>query len=109
MQEGPLLLLREMSKYKLGMAFFATLKKYHFYHLLVQRLLRLTAREALKKKDGRALGKMVRAILGDGMLGGVKVAVGSKKTAKNIQENITSILTSPEATTNDAIKKLLGM
>lgn len=109
MKEGPLLLLREMSKYKLGLALFAALRQCQFYHLLVQRLLRLTAREALKKADGRALGKMVRLILGDGILSGVKVAPVSKKTAKSIIENAGSTLTSPEAATDEAIKKLLDI
>jgi hypothetical protein len=72
MDEGPLSLLHEMTKYKLGMALFAALKKCQFYHLLMQRLLRLTAREALQTSDGRALGKKARAILGNGSLGYVK-------------------------------------
>jgi len=107
MKEGPLLLLHEMTKYKLGMALFAALKKQcQFYHLLVQRLLRLAAREALKTKDGKALGKMARLILGDGILG-VNVAAISKNAASDILENAVAVLTSPEAATNEAIKGLL--
>jgi len=109
MEEGPLLLLREMTKYKLGLALFAALKECQFYHLLVQRLLRLTAREALKKSDGRALGKMVRLIIGEGILSGVKVGLVSKKTAKSMLENAGFVLKSPEEATDEAIKKLLDI
>lgn len=107
MDEGPLSLLHEMTKYKLGMALFAALKKCQFYHLLMQRLLRLTAREALQTSDGRALGKKARAIIGNGILGCVKVAVVSKTTAANILENTASVLESPQTATDEAIKGLL--
>ena len=109
MKEGPLLLLREMTKYQLGLGLYAALKQCQFYHLLVQRLLRLTAREALKTSDGKALGKMARTILGKGILSDVNVAPISEETAEDILNNAGSILTSPEAATDQAIKDILGI
>jgi len=108
MNEGPLLLLREMNKYKLGMALFAALCQCQFYHLFVQRLLHLLAREALRTKDGQALGKKVRAILDDGVLG-TNVAPVSKAMARNILESVESVLLSPAAATDEAIKGLLDI
>ena len=63
MSTGPLRLLVEMTRYKFGAALFSALKKSEFYHLLVQRLLRLIAREALGTRDGTKLGPMARKIL----------------------------------------------
>lgn len=63
MSTGPLLLLVEMTRYKFGTALFEALKRSEFYHLLVQRLLRLIAREAIGTRDGKRLGPMARKIL----------------------------------------------
>ena len=53
-----------MTKYKLGGALFAALQKTSpYYHLLVQRLLRLIPREALGTKDGLKLEEKARRIL----------------------------------------------
>lgn len=109
MKEGPLLLLREMTKYQFGQALYAALKQCQFYHLLVQRLLRFTAREALKTSDGKALGKMARTILGRGILSDINVTPISEETAENILQNAGSVLRSPEAATDEAIKNLLGI
>jgi hypothetical protein len=109
LSEGPLLLLQEMTRYKLGMALFESLRQCQFYHLLVHRLLRFVAREAQETKDGVKLGRMARVILGKGILAqGSMVAPVSVETAENILENAESTLTS-RAVSNDEITTLLGI
>ena len=63
MSTGPLRLLVELSKYKFGNAMWAALKQSEFYHLFIQRLLRICGRETLSTHDGVKLGPMVRKIL----------------------------------------------
>ena len=54
----------EMTRYKFGDALWAALKESgEFYHLFIQRMLRLVAREQMKTRDGIKLGPMARKIL----------------------------------------------
>jgi hypothetical protein len=113
MAEGPLLLLREASRYnKIGQALFAAFRTdCQFYHLLVQRLLRLMARETLGTTDGTKLGKMARSILQDGILGGEASASiptsMSATAAHHIMNHAAEVLSSPDKATNGAILELL--
>eukprot|EP00986_Skeletonema_menzelii_P020725 scaffold32136_cov166-Skeletonema_menzelii.AAC.2 len=63
MSTGPLRLLVEMTKYKFGGALFKAMKESEFYHLFLQRLLRLVGREGINTNDGSKLGPMARKIL----------------------------------------------
>ena len=64
MSGGPLRLMVEMTRYKFGDALWAALKESgEFYHLFIQRMLRLVAREQMKTRDGIKLGPMARKIL----------------------------------------------
>eukprot|EP00751_Fragilariopsis_kerguelensis_P004568 CAMPEP_0170816180 /NCGR_PEP_ID=MMETSP0733-20121128/39047_1 /TAXON_ID=186038 /ORGANISM="Fragilariopsis kerguelensis, Strain L26-C5" /LENGTH=113 /DNA_ID=CAMNT_0011175173 /DNA_START=1 /DNA_END=338 /DNA_ORIENTATION=- len=69
MKTGPLLLLFEISKHNnnnnsyFGACFWIAIAKSSYYHLLIQRLLRLIARESLQTNDGKNLGPMARHIL----------------------------------------------
>lgn len=62
-QRRPLTVDGGMTKYKLGSAFFAAMKDCKFYHFVIQKLLRLIARESIKRKDGKTLGKTARLVL----------------------------------------------
>jgi hypothetical protein len=113
MSEGPLLLLREASRYhKIGQALFAALRTdCQFYHLLVQRLLRLMARETLGTADGTKLGKIARGIVQDGILGGeasISIPTSMSATAADhIMNHVSEVLSSPKKVTNGAILELL--
>jgi hypothetical protein len=113
MAQGPLLLLREASRYnKIGQALFAAFRTdCQFYHLLVQRLLRLMARETLGTTDEAKLGQMARSILQDGILGGEASASiptsMSATAAHHIMNHAAEVLSSPKKVTNAAILELL--
>jgi hypothetical protein len=62
MAEGPLLLLLERTKYGFAEALWVAMRNSEFYHLLVQRLLRLIAREVLGTRDGLQLAPMARKV-----------------------------------------------
>jgi hypothetical protein len=110
LSEGPLLLLQEMTRYKLGMALFEALRQCQFYHLLVRRLLRIVAREAQETKDGVKLGRLARVILGKGILarGSMDHPV-SVETAENILENAESLTLTFCSVSNDEVATLLGI
>jgi hypothetical protein len=110
LSEGPLLLLQEMTRYKLGMALFEDLRQCRFYHLLVRRLLRIVAREAQETNDGVKLGQLARVIFGKGILGrGSMVDPVSVETAENILENAESLTLTFRAVTTKEIETLLGI
>lgn len=108
---GPLLLLREASRYnKIGQALFAAFRTdCQFYHLLVQRLLRLMAMEALYPTGGNEhLGEMARSILQDGILGGEAIPISMSATAAHhIMDHAGEVLSSPKKVTNGAILQFL--
>ena len=113
MAEGPLLLLREASRHnKIGQTLFAAFRTdCQFYHLLVQRLLRLMARETLGIDGTNKLGKMARSILQDGILGGeasIPTSMMSITAAHHILDHAAEVLSSPKKVTNDAILQLLS-
>jgi hypothetical protein len=109
LSEGPLLLLHEMTRYRLGMALFDGLRRCSFYHLLVHRLLRIVAREAQKTNDGVKLGRLVRVILGKGILGRDSMLDPvSVETAENILENAEDELLTSSVSTEE-IEALLGI
>jgi hypothetical protein len=108
LSEGPLLLLHEMTRYKLGMALFEDLRRCRFYHLLVRRLLRIVAREAQETNDGVKLGRLARIILGKGILRrGSMVDPVSVETAENILENAESLTLAFRSVTTEEIAALL--
>jgi len=110
MSEGPVLLFNEITKHVFGPSFSAAVQKSEFYHLLIQRLLRLTAREVLGTRDGKSLGKKVRQILGRILLFedfDLTQGMISKTAADNILENVSSSLTTPAAVTEENINHLL--
>jgi hypothetical protein len=110
LSEGPLLLLQEMTRYKLGMALFEALRQCQFYHLLVRRLLRIVAREAQETKDGVKLGRLARVILGKGILArGSLLQPVSVETAENILENAESLTLTFRAVSNEEVATLLGI
>jgi hypothetical protein len=111
LSEGPLLLLHEMTRYKLGMALFENLRRCQFHHLLIRRLLRIVAREAQETNDGVKLGRLARVILGKGILGrGSMVDPVSVETADNILENAESLtLTSLAVKSTKEVATLLGI
>ena len=86
-----------------------------FYHLLVQQLLRLMAREvlgfgAITGTNTNKLGRMARSILFDGILGGeasFPTSTMSTTTARHILGHAAEVLSSPKKVTNDAILQLL--
>lgn len=75
MKVGPISLFTEMSKWRFGSAFFASIRKCsEFYPQVVHRILRIIAREGMSNptNDGKQLGKMCRkflpSLIGDGIL-----------------------------------------
>jgi hypothetical protein len=110
LSEGPLLLLQEMTRYKLGMALFEARRQCRFYRLLVRRLLRIVAREVQNTKDGVKLGRLVRVILGKGILGRASMTDPvSAEIAENILENAESLTRMPHAVTTEVVEKLLDI
>jgi hypothetical protein len=92
------------------MALFEALRQCQFYHLVVRRLLRIVAREAQKTRDGLKLGRMVRGILGKGILGrGSMIGPVSVETAENILANAKSLTSTPDAVTTAVLDALLGI
>ncbi|KAL9185635.1 hypothetical protein ACHAXT_003412 [Thalassiosira profunda] len=63
MSRGPLGLMVAMSQFKFSPALWAALERSEFYPLLIRRLLRLVAREALGTHDGTKLAPKARKIL----------------------------------------------
>lgn len=111
LSEGPLLLLQEMTRYKLGMALFEALRQCQFYHLLVRRLLRIVAREAQGTTDGVKFGRSARTILGRGILGRRDIVVHplSVETAENILENAEDVTLTSCSVDNEEVTTLLGV
>jgi hypothetical protein len=110
LSEGPLLLLQEMTKWRLGLALFAALRQCQFYHLVVRRLLRIVAREAQKTNDGVKLGRLVRTILGKGILGrDTLLQPVTVEVAENILKNAKSKTLAPALVTTKVIETLLGI
>lgn len=108
MSQGPLLLLVEMTKYVFGPALWAALGRSEFYHLLVQRLLRLTAREAKQTRDGRKLGRMARRVLTHMVpVTGLESPVSSE-TGDFILEQAGQQLISPEIVTTERVQQILN-
>jgi hypothetical protein len=110
MAEGPLLLLLEMTKYGFAEALWAAMRNSEFYHLLIQRLLRLIAREVLGTRDGLRLAPMARKVLPK--LCDVEHSLLSDRVAKSVAEkiirgNAATVLSSPEAVTRAAVEGLL--
>lgn len=85
MSNGSFRILVEMTKYKFGNAMWGALKKSEFYHLFIQRLLRITARETMGTPDGVKLGPMARKIL-QNVLPGTKLKqpIHSKSIAEDL-------------------------
>lgn len=62
MKQAPLFILKEMIKYKIGIAVFAKIQQSQIWFLLVQRFLRIIAREGMQTSDGIELGPICREI-----------------------------------------------
>ncbi len=63
MNIGPLAICREMMKYNFRNAFFASIQRSDYFHLLIVKMLRIIARETLGKSDGFYLGQTCRVLL----------------------------------------------
>mmetsp|Transcript_13575 Transcript_13575/g.28068 ORF Transcript_13575/g.28068 Transcript_13575/m.28068 type:complete len:328 (-) Transcript_13575:984-1967(-) len=110
MSEGPLLLLKRMCDCVIGKALFAAMARSDFYHLLVQRLLRLAAREALGTRDGLRLGKMARSVLSHMFVIPTLLTNPLTKTqADQVMKAASVKLTTPFVTTANAIESLLNV
>ena len=99
MKEGPVLLLECVAKYCFAPALWAAMSRSEYYHLFVQRLLRWTAREAKKTKDGLALGPIVRKILSS-MFRDVVTTLSKpvpEKVAESILVNSSALLVNPSS------------
>jgi len=63
MNIGPLAICREMMKYNFRNAFFASIQRSDYFHLVIVKMLRIIARETLGKRDGFFLGQTCRMLL----------------------------------------------
>jgi hypothetical protein len=74
MESGPILLFSNMAKWNFSSALFASIRRSEFYPQVVQRIMRIIAREGMSNptRDGRRLGKTCRRflphLLGSGVL-----------------------------------------
>lgn len=123
MSVGPLLFLKQMSRHSFCSPVFAVIQRIDWYHLIVRRFLRIIAREAQGEPDGRALGKMCRQILPHLVSkfddNGEKVALVSmdkldqmrmspisSEVAKNILDNVGSVLDAKGSATSENLESL---
>lgn len=109
MKEGPVLILECVSKYCFAPALWAALSRSEYYHLLIQRLLRWTAREVKKTRDGLVLGETVRRVLSR-MFPIVANSLSqpiSEKAAENILQDSATVLVHPSSVTVENLIRLL--
>ena len=84
MSRGPLGLMVAMSQFKFSPALWAALERSEFFPLLIRRLLRLVAREAMGTHDGTKLAPKSRKIL-QNLLPGIDLQpLKRKQTATNV-------------------------
>ena len=63
LKTGPMFILQELGKLKMGAALFAAMQKSKVYPLLIHRFMRLIGREGLGNEDGIELGPICRDLL----------------------------------------------
>jgi hypothetical protein len=108
MSAGPVSLLSEMAKWCFAGALWSAMQRSEFYHLLIQRLLRLTAREALGTKDGRRLGKPARKILSS-MFPVLQLDNPvARESAEHILAHAGDIITSPDNVSTESVSRILN-
>ena len=124
MSLGPLLFLKEMSKYDFCSPLFAEIQRVKWYHLLLRRFLRIIAREVEGAFDGKALGKLCRQIFphlvsrfdDDGdkiylvprdVLKKMQEAPVSEDISSNILEKVNSVLGEEGSASEDNLRALL--
>lgn len=111
MSEGPVLLLENAARWQFGRALWAAMERSEFYHLLIQRLLRWTAREARKTPDGIALGRKARKILSKMFptIAPVLTRPISAELGVSVPSSASGVLKKPGDVNDENLKALLNM